>query len=81
MPKYKEHFLAYPHIEFEENFKKICEEKGYKLTDISYHHNYKDETMGDLRINTSPVSLSIRLVPDFIVSKDGDTKFYELKTG
>ena len=75
-----EHYLASPHVMFEIDFKRLCEEHGYKVIDISYHHNFQEETMKYLRNNSSPVSLSVRLSPDLIVSKGNDTKFYELKT-
>ena len=76
-----EHPLASEHLILEKDFKKLCEERGYSITDISYHHNFQKESIYSLQNNPSPVSLSIRLTPDLIVSKDGDTKFYELKTG
>ena len=79
--KHKEHFLAYPHVLLEEDFKKLCKEKGYEVIDISYHHNCEEDIMWKLRNNISPVSLSVRLSPDLIVYKDNDSKFYELKTG
>jgi len=77
----KEHYLAYPHVIFENDFKRLCEDKGYNVIDISYHHNCEQSTMWKLRNNISPVSLSIRLSPDLIVYKGNDSKFYELKTG
>lgn len=76
-----EHPLASEHLMFEKDFRTLCKEKGYKVIDISYHHNFPNSTLTNLRIDFSPVSLSIRLCPDLIVSKRGDTKFYELKTG
>lgn len=76
-----EHPLANEHIILEKDFENLCKERGYTITDISYHHNYLQESMNNLRNNPSPVSLSIRLMPDLIVSKGNDTKFYELKTG
>lgn len=76
-----EHPLANEHVILEKDFENLCREKGYTITDISYHHNFPQETIRDLKNNPSPVSLSIRLTPDLIVSKDDDTKFYELKTG
>lgn len=76
-----EHPLANEHLIFEKDFERLCKDRGYTITDISYHHNYLQESMNKLRNNPSPVSLSIRLMPDLIVSKGNDTKFYELKTG
>lgn len=76
-----EHILAYPHVDFENDFTSILINNGFKVTDLSYHHNYKQETMNDLRSNQSPVSLSVRLAPDMMVSKKGKTCFCELKTG
>ena len=76
-----EHPLAYKHIDLEKEFTSICNDKGYKVIDISYHHNYPEGTMNILRNNISPTSLSIRLSPDLIISKGDDTLFCELKTG
>lgn len=76
-----EHILAYPHIDFENDLTSILTKNGFKVTDLSYHHNYKPQTMSHLRSDTSPVSLSVRLAPDMMISKDDETIFCELKTG
>ncbi len=76
-----EHPLAYKHVDLERDFTDICNKSGYKVIDISYHHNYPPQVTNSLRINSSPVALSIRLSPDLIISKDSDTIFCELKTG
>lgn len=76
-----EHILAKPHCYFERDFISLCKESGYKVTDLSYHHNYKPEVMASLRADCSPASLSIRLSPDMMVSKGDKTFFVELKTG
>ena len=76
-----EHILAYPHVDFERDLTSTFTKNGFKVTDLSYHHNYKQETMNDLRSNPSPVSLSVRLSPDMMISKKDKTCFCELKTG
>jgi len=76
-----EHPLAYSHLSLEKDFTSLCERFGYRVTDLSYHHNYDTKVIYALRKNPSPVSLSIRLSPDMMISKDGETMFVELKTG
>lgn len=76
-----EHPLAYPHLELEKDFSLMCEEHGYKVVDLSYHHQYDSSTKGKLRGDFSPASLSVRLSPDILVQKENTSTFYELKTG
>ena len=59
----------------------MCEERGYKVVDLSYHHQYDSLTKGQLRSDFSPASLSVRLSPDILISKNNKSVFYELKTG
>ena len=72
---------AYGHVNLENAFTSICEKMGYKVVDLSYHHNYQTKVIYALRKDSSPTSLSVRLSPDMMVSKDGNTFFVELKTG
>lgn len=76
-----EHPLAYPHIDLEKEFAQMCTECGYKVIDLSYHHQYDSTTKRQLRGDFSPASLSIRLSPDILVSNKEKSVFYELKTG
>lgn len=74
-------YLAWNHCSFEHEFESLCKDKGYVVVDLSYHHNYKEEVMRELRKDSSPTSLSVRLAPDMMISKEGKTIFCELKTG
>lgn len=74
--------IANKHLLFEKDFERFCEERGYELVDLSYHHNFKDENASKLRRDFSPASLSIRLNPDLLVQKKHTNSFFvELKTG
>ena len=71
-------YLAWNHCSFEHEFESLCKDKGYVVVDLSYHHNYKEEVMRELRKDFSPTSLSVRLAPDMMISKEGKTIFCEL---
>jgi len=74
-----EHPLARDHVAFEKEFVELANKKGLDMIDMSYHHLYPDRIKGQLRNNTSPLSLLIRTTPDFMCITDGE--YYELKTG
>lgn len=77
--------IANKHLQMEKEFALLCKEKGYEVIDLSYHHNYSDETAEALRRDYSPASLSVRVSPDLLIQKESGglykSSFVELKTG
>ena len=73
--------IAYKHTHLERAFTQLCEDRGYEVVDVSYHHNFPEDSCDMLRKCDAPASLSIRLNPDLLVIKDGQATLYELKTG
>lgn len=73
--------IAYKHTHLETSFVRLCEDRGYDVVDLSYHHNYPESSCDILRKCDTPASLSVRLTPDLFVTKDGGGALYELKTG
>jgi hypothetical protein len=69
----------------EKDFMSLCNERGYTVVDLSYHHNFSDEAAASLRRDFSPSAMSVRVSPDLLIQKqiNGSWKgsFVELKTG
>lgn len=77
--------IASKHVQMEKDFLMFCNQKGFEVADLSYHHNFDDGTAETLRRDFSPSSLSVRTKPDLLIQKSCDGKyksiFVELKTG
>lgn len=74
-------YIAQDHINLEHDFAELCLRHGYKVADLSYHHNLPYHTKEILRSSNTHASLSVRLSPDIIIVKDGQSLLCELKTG
>ena len=73
--------IAQEHINLEHDFTELCMRHGYKVADLSYHHNLPHHTANILRSSQTPASLYVRLSPDMLIVKDGNSTLCELKTG
>lgn len=77
----KEVYIAQDHVNLEHEFTKLCLQRGYKVADLSYHHNLPMHTKKILRECNDHASLSVRLSPDICITKEGKSTLCELKTG
>lgn len=73
--------IAQDHVNLEHEFTKLCLHNGYKVADLSYHHNLPEHTIRTLRSANDNASLSVRLSPDLFITKNGKSMLCELKTG
>lgn len=77
--------IAGKHLVMEQDFQQLCNKTGYTIIDLSYHHNADGKTANELRRDSSPVSLSVRLTPDMMIQRKNkdryDSSYVELKTG
>lgn len=73
--------IAAGHVMQEKKLTDYLEGAGYRVVDLSYHHNLSDSACGILRCSNTPASIFYRTLPDFFVSKKDNSSFVELKVG